>query len=182
MNTALTRRSLGLGAFALLASLTLAAGCATKPDVRSDQEPGADLKAYRSFAFYEPAQPGYLSLLERHLRRATREQLERQHMVYDERSPELLVNYALQVTDRQELQSSHRGARYRGWSADSIETVEYRQGTLLIDLVDARRQALVWRAVAEGRLDAQAAQNPGTTIDAVVGEMFTRFPGAGVKP
>jgi len=179
MNTVLTRRRLGLAALALLA---LAAGCATKTDVRSDHEPGADLNAYRSFAFYEPAQPGYLSLLERHLRRATREQLERQHLVYDERSPELLVNYALRVMDRQELQSSHRGARYRGFGADSVETVEFRQGTLLIDLVDARRQALVWRVVAESRLDAKAVQNPAGTVDAVVGEMFTRFPGAGVKP
>lgn len=174
-----TRRAFGIGALALL---TLAAGCATKPDLRFDQEPGSDLTAYRSFAFYEPADGAYMSLLEKRLRHATRNQLERQNYVYDERYPDLLVNYGLQVLDKQALQSTYQGGlRYRGWGGSGVESVDYRQGTLLIDLVDTRRQALVWRAVAEGRLDAQALQQPGPTIDAVVAEMFTRFPG-GVKP
>jgi hypothetical protein len=176
----LTRRAVALGALALGAAALMTAGCATRPDVRTDQEPGSDLTAYRSFAFYEPVQSGYHSLLESHLRRATREQLERHQLRYDDRAPDLLVNYALQVLDKQELQSTVRGGvRYRGWSAESLETVDVRQGTLLIDLVDARRQALVWRAVAEGRLDSQALKQPAATIDAVVGEMFMRFPTGG---
>jgi Domain of unknown function (DUF4136) len=168
------RRALALGALALLA---LAAGCSTKPEIRSDQAPGSDLQAYRSFAFYEPASGPYMSLLESRVRQATREQLERQHYVYDERSPDLRVNYGLQVREKQALQSTAQGGlRYRGWAGTGVESVDYRQGTLLIDVVDARRQSLVWRAVAEGRLDAQALQQPGLTIDAVVAEMFTRFP------
>lgn len=176
-NFALTRRAVGLAALAAIAAV--AAGCATKPDVRTDQEPGSDLAAYQTFAFFAPSDNNYMSLLEKHLRAATREQLERQHYRYDERNPDLRVNYSLQVVDKQELQSSSPGhLTYGPWLYTGVETVAYRQGTLAIDLVDASRNALVWRAVAEGRLDRKAMEQPGPTIDAVVGELFTRFPGA----
>jgi Domain of unknown function (DUF4136) len=177
---ALTRRAAGFATLAAIAAL--AAGCATKADVRTDQEPGSDLKAYQTFAFYESANPAYMSLLEKHLRHAARTQLERQQYRYDERNPDLRVNYALQVLDKQEVQSTSRGhLGYRAWAYSGVETVDYKQGTLAIDLVDAKRNALVWRAVAEGRLDHKAMEQPQATIDAVVGEMFTRFPGA-AKP
>lgn len=173
MQTSVTRRAAGLAALAVAA---LAAGCATQPDVRHDQAPGSDLAAYKTFAFYEPAAAPYASLLEQRLRQATRAQLERQHYVYDERNPDLRVNYALHVIDKQELQSMPTAGRFgwRGWN-NGLQTVEYRQGTLAIDLVDARRNALVWRAVAEGRLDAKAMEQPGPAIDAAVGELFARL-------
>jgi hypothetical protein len=175
-----TRRAAGLATLAAIAAL--AAGCASKPDVRTDQEPGSDLKSYRSFAFYDSASPAYMSLLEKHLRQAARTQLERANYRYDERNPDLRVNYALQVIEKQEVQSASRGhLGYRAWGYTGVETIDYKQGTLAIDLVDARRNALVWRAVAEGRLDQKAMEQPQATIDAVVGEMFTRFPGA-AKP
>ena len=176
MQPSLTRRTAGLAALATL--VALAAGCASKPDVRADQEPGNDLKAYRSFAFYDTASPAYMSLLEQRVRAATREQLERAHYSYDERHPDLRVNYALHMVEKQELRSTPGRFGYR---TSGIESVEYRQGTLAIDLVDVRRNALVWRAVAEGRLDAKAIEQPGPTVDAVVGEMFARLPGA-AKP
>lgn len=172
----LTRRAAGITTIGAL--LAVAAGCASKPAVHHDQEPGTDLKAYKTFAFYAPAGPGYLSLLEQRLRHAAREQLERRNYVYDERRPELRVNYALQVLDKQALQSTPTRLGYRGWAGSGVETVEIRQGTLAIDLVDTRRNALVWRAVAEGRLDEQAMKQPGATLDAAVGELFARLDGA----
>jgi Domain of unknown function (DUF4136) len=177
MKTSLTRRAAGLAALAVVA---FAAACATKPDVRHDLDPAADLGTYKTFAFYDAGSASYESLLEQRLRQATRAQLERQRYVYDERNPDLRVNYALHVIDKQELQSIPAAGRfggYRGWN-NHLQTVEYRQGTLAIDLVDAKRNALVWRAVAEGRLDSKAIEQPGPTIDAAVGELFARFPGA----
>jgi hypothetical protein len=175
MQPTLTRRAAGLATLALLA---ITAGCATRPDVHAGHDPDVDLKAYKTFAFYESASPGYMSLAEKHLRATTREQLERHRYTYDEREPDLRVNYALHAADKQELRSTLGGTRlgYRGWANSSVESVEYRQGMLAIDLVDARRNTLVWRAVAEGRLDSEAMEQPGAVIDAVVSEMFTRLP------
>ncbi|NRF67326.1 DUF4136 domain-containing protein [Aquincola sp. S2] len=169
-----SRRAAILG---LLAAVLAATGCASKPDVRHDQDAAFDVKAYRTFAFYEPATLHYTTLLEQRLRQATREQLERAHYVYDERDPDLRVNYLLQVVDKQALRSTPSPRLgYRGWNGGNLETIDVREGTLAIDLVDARRNLLMWRAVAEGRIDDKAAQQPGPAIDAVVAELFTRLP------
>lgn len=176
MPPTLTRRAAGLAT--LVSLVALAAGCASQPEVHADQDPGADLNAYKTFAFYESASPSYLSLAEMRLRAATREQLERQRYTYDERQPDLRVNYALHVVEKQALRVTPGGGfGYRSRALGGVESVDYRQGTLAIDLVDARRNTLVWRAVAQGRLDAQAMERPDTAIDAVVSAMFTRFPG-----
>ena len=171
------RRSVGLAALAALA--LAAAACASRPDVRHDQEPGSDLGAYKTFAFYEAGSAPYASLLEQRLRQAARAELERQRYVYDERNPDLRVNYELHIVDKQELQSMPAPGRlgYRGWSSN-VHSVEVRHGTLAIDLVDTRRNALVWRAVAERRIDGKAREQPGPAIDTAVGELFARFPGA----
>ena len=172
-----TRRR--LGGIALVALLA-AAGCASRPEVRHDQAPGADLRAYRSFAFTEIATDGdtpYASLLAARLKQATRAQLEHRRYVYDDAHPELLVNLRLVVREKQEIRSQPYGrAAWRGWPAAEIETVDYRQGTLAIDLIDLKRRTLVWHGVAEGRLDAKAMEQPAAAIEAAVGEIFARFP------
>jgi hypothetical protein len=169
---------------AALAFGALGTGCATKPDVRADQDPGVDLASYQTFGFQPAAESSpYNTLLAARLKTAARDQLERAHYVYSEQAPDLRVNLRLVVSDKQELRSVPTGRiGWRTWTASSIETVSYRQGTLAIDLVAAHRNALVWHGVAEGRLDAKAMEQPGPAIEAAVGEIFARFPGAGAKP
>ena len=50
-------------------------------------------------------------------------------------------------------------------------------GTDNIDLVDAKQKKLIWEGVAEGKLTDKMMQNPQATIDAVITDMFTKFPG-----
>lgn len=173
-----TRRS--AGALALAALLAATAGCASRPDVRHDQAADADLGAYRTFAFTEIASDDgspYSMLLASRLKHATRAQLESRHYVYDAALPDLVVNLRLVVREKQELRSNAYGrVGWRCWLPTDIETVDYRQGTLAIDLIDVQRGARVWRGVAEGRLDAKAMQQPGAAIEAAVGEIFANFP------
>lgn len=63
-------------------------------------------------------------------------------------------------------------------STPQVETVNYKQGTLTIDLVDPAKKALVWSATAEGRVSKDARKNPGPAIDAVVAEMMGPLPAA----
>jgi hypothetical protein len=163
------------------ALVAAAAGCATKPDIRQDHDPTANFRAYRTFAFYdEPhGRVPYTSLLDTRLRQAARAQMETHNYVYSEPNPDLRVNLQLKVIDKQELRSTPGARGYRGWSA--IETVEYRKGTLAVDVVDTQRNALVWRGVAESRLDAKAIEQPGTAVDAAVTELFAYFPAGKTK-
>ena len=169
--------------------ILLVAGCASVPTVRVDKDPSVNLRAYKTFAFFEPAArsgplpplpfldppaPGggrYTTLQIQHLQSATREQMERQGYVYDEAYPDLRVNAVLHVDDRIEL----RSYGYIGLNG-RLDSDYYRQGMLSVDLVDARRNALVWQGVAEGRIDTQASKDPGSAIEAAVAEIFAVFP------
>jgi hypothetical protein len=162
-----------------LLSALIAAGCASGPTIRVDKDPTANLADYKTFAFYDQVatdRARYSSIMSARLRQATREQLERLGYVYDESAPQLRVNFFLKITDKQEI----RAGSYRVWSSYpyDIDTVDYKAGTLSIDLVDAKSNSLVWQGLAEGKVPRKALANPDAAVDSVVGEIFRKFPGA----
>jgi hypothetical protein len=156
-------------------SVAVLAACAAPLEVRHDQDPAVDLRTYKTFAFYDEPALGPASLIGRHLVQATREQLERQQYVYSERNPDLRVALLLLVREHPELRGTPgRGAYgYRGFGG--VEGTLVRDGTLRIDIVDTRRNALVWQGVAEGRVDAKSMRNPGQAVHDVVAEIFARY-------
>ncbi|MBI5716772.1 MAG: DUF4136 domain-containing protein [Burkholderiales bacterium] len=189
-----------VAALTTLAAAALVGACASKPEVRTDRDPKADLNAYKTYAIHHPqaampgapaapaalpmrppmpgARSGYTTLHEARLEQAARAQLERHGFVPVAEDPDLRVHLTLKVVNRQELHSTP-GARtfvgYRTWGGTQIDTVDVRQGTLVVDLVDARRNALVWRGVAAGHLDRSDASDPGPAIDRAVAEVFATF-------
>jgi len=173
--------------FSVLALLlsVLATSCATGPEIRVDMDARANMKAYKTFAFFETVStdgPAYASLLSTRLKAATRTQLEKNGYVYAAHQPDLLVNFYLKVVNKQELRSSggyygYRQGYYGTWTGyPSVETVNYKQGTLSVDLVDAKQKQLVWQGVAEGTVSEESQQNPGPAIDRVVAQIFSNFP------
>jgi len=179
----MTARNL-LRVFGLALALAVA-GCASGPQIRVDMDARANMKAYRTFGFFDSVSTDgaqYTSLLSSRLKAATRSQLEKNGYTYSQNEPELLVNFYLKIVNKQELRSSggyygYRSGYYGTWTGyPYVETVDYKEGTLSVDLVDAKRKQLVWQGVAEGVVSAEAQRNPGPAIDRVVGEIFSNFP------
>jgi hypothetical protein len=175
-----------LSALALLLVVPVS-GCASGPQIHVDMDARANMKAYKTFAFFNTLSTdsaAYASLLSTRLKAATRAQLERNGYTYSENEPELLVNFYLKVVNKQEVRSTggyygYRAGYYGTWTGyPYVETVNYKQGTLSVDLVDAKRKQLVWQGVAEGEVSEEAQQNPGPAIDRVVAEIFSNFPNA----
>lgn len=163
---------------AALAAAAVLGACAGGGRVRTDQDPAADLRAYRTFAFQERHSAdrlGYTSIMTQRLAYATRQRMESLGYVYDESAPELRVHFYLKVAEKMEIRTAPASfapaARHRTW-AQNVESVNYKEGTLRIDLVDARRRALVWQGVAEGRLDENELRHPGPAVDAAVRDIF----------
>lgn len=165
-----------LVALALVATL---AGCASAPATHVVTDPQADLRSYRTFSFSEAGKGEYSTITGNRLKQATRAQLQRLGYTYVERNPDLRVYILLKVEDRQELRSVPTSAgrfAYRGWVSSAVETVQYREGTLAIDLVDTKRNAMVWRGITGDRISKSDMKNPGATIDSAVRELFAAFP------
>ena len=164
-------------AILVLSALGAAAGCTSGPAVRIDKSPTVNLAEYKTFGFYDHASSDrgqYSSIMTVRLQQATRTQLEKLGYTYDSHDPQLRVNFLVRVTDKQEIHTNP-GLLYRPRIGGSLETVDYKAGTLNIDLVDVRTNALVWQGTAEGRVSRDASQNPGPAVDAVVAEIFQRF-------
>lgn len=63
------------------------------------------------------------------------------------------------------------GWRWRGWS----EPVSYDEGTLIIDIFDAKTQALIWRGFASQTVSSKDQKNIGK-LDKVITKLFKKFP------
>ncbi len=132
--------------------------------------------------------PGYESVFTARLKDSTRRAMESKGYKYSDSDPDLLLNFFANVEDRQEVRSTptsmsagagyygYRRGFYSGYSTTEIETVNYKEGTLTIDLVDPRQKVLVWQATAEGRVSSKARKNPGPAIDAIVTELMAPLP------
>ncbi len=54
---------------------------------------------------------------------------------------------------------------------------EYEEGSLILDVVDAKAKQLVWRGTAEAELsDNPSASDTRQRIDEAVGQVLSRFP------
>jgi hypothetical protein len=162
-------------------ALAMLAGCASGPTIRVDKDPAANLAAYRTFAFFDQVatdRARYSSITTSRLKQATALELRKLGYVYDEKNPQLRVNFFLKVSDKQKI-SQTPGAgpgRFRGYVAWSgYEVVDYKAGTLGIELVDTEKKLMVWQGIAEGKLSADAMRNSGATLDTAVAEIFRNF-------
>jgi hypothetical protein len=148
---------------AVVAAALVATACTSGPEIRRDVSPSASFGTYKTFAFFPELatdRAGYETVFTARLKDATRRQMEMKGYTYAETDPD-----------------GYRGGYGYAMSTPTVETYEYKQGTLTIDLVDRAKNALVWNATAEGRVSKEARKNPGPAIDAVVTEMMAPLPG-----
>ena len=98
--------------------------------------------------------------------------------------PDLLVHYWVNVQDKQRLESSGTSVGMRrygggyGWGAGyggGVTTVEYKEGTLILDLVEPAKKQLVWRATIVGTLQDSSEENVELGNKAIA-EAFENYP------
>lgn len=173
-----------------LAALLLAA-CATGPRVTTEGDPAADFTRYRSFAFHEPLAletRGYTTLLSARLKDEARRQMEARGYIYDEVAPDLRVNINAFVEDKADVVTvpTTGYATYYSYRAQTFVTVpvwqershlmQYTEGTINIDLVDARGKRLVWEGVAVGSAAGRTpAERRERAVLSIV-KIFEAFP------
>ena len=174
-------------------------GCASGPNVRSDFDKQANFEQFRSFAFASPLgtdKAGYTTILTERLKAATRLQMEQRGYVYDEKSPDLLVNFLTQISTQSEYVPpppmpwgpnyyGYRMGFYGPWMGYQFppEVIQYTQGVLNIDLIDAQKKQMVWEGVATTTINNVEQASSEAFIAPLVADIFKRYPflaGSGV--
>jgi hypothetical protein len=186
----------------IAATLLALAGCASTPDVRSDFDRSVDFSQYKTFAFANPLgtdRSGYQTLVSQHLKAAARRELEARGMRLDESAPQVLVNFNAALSEKLRVSPMPAptmglgfGRGYYGYRMGMYGTFplyeervsQYTEGTLNIDIVDARRKQLVWEGVVKGTVTQKTMDNLQPAIDAAVTAAFARYPvpGPAAKP
>jgi hypothetical protein len=190
-----------LTALTMICTALALAGCgASQPRVRSDHDRTVDFAAYRTFGFPPTAgtdRGGYATLVTGYFKDAVKREMSIRGYTFSETEPDLLVNFYSESRDKTEVYGVPNmsmtlgyGYGYRrfgypryGWYSAwpfyydrGIDVVNYKAGTLKLDVIDAKKQQTVWEARVEERLTEQAQDNPQPNIARLVAEMFSKFP------
>jgi hypothetical protein len=150
----MTRRRYVPHVIALVLSVLALEGCATRRvGVFVDRR--ADLSQYQRYDWGpgDRASTGDPRLdnneiFQERVRAAVDMQLAAKGFVKSADSPELLVHYHASIEQRIDLRDAERSQ-----PCPECKPFIYDEGTLVIDLVDARTRQLVWRGWSEGNVD-----------------------------
>jgi hypothetical protein len=175
-----------LGTLASVAlSAVLLAGCAATMNVSSYVERGMDVARYRTYS-WAPAEQLVTGdprldnnpFFDELVRREVDGQLARRGFERDgSGSAELVLHYHANVT--QKIQNAELDRDYNYCEGDACRPYVYDAGTLLIDLVDAKTNKLVWRGWAEGSLEGVIDDQDwmNDKVDEAVTRIFEQLPG-----
>ncbi|MFZ4538185.1 DUF4136 domain-containing protein [Propionivibrio sp.] len=183
---------------AMAALILVLGGCASTPDVRVDFDRSTDFTQYQTFAFASPLgtdRGGYQSIVSQRLKVATQREMEARGMRLVTSSPQLLVNFNAELTDKLRVTTipapvmgygyyGYRYGLYTAWPlyADQTIVTQYKEGTLNIDVVDAARKQLVWEGIVTGSVTQKDLDNVQAAIDNAVAAAFARYPIPALAP
>ncbi len=179
----------------VLASL---AACTTSASIYSDFDPATDFSAYKTWNFFEDAGPdyeGYESLFTQYMLEAITIEMDKRGYIMSD-NPDILVNFNAIVQDKTKVSQTtsmapmgmgmsggyygYRGASYGAWGGYGYGTEthvsQYEEGTFNIDVVDTKKQQLVWEAVGVGKITDKVRDNLRTTVMNGVPKFFETYP------
>ncbi len=166
----------------LLMGVMLGVACSTV-SVSYDYDQDVDFTKYQTYAWMPESRATPADaraalqrnqLLDKRIKSAVNAQLPGKGLRLDADAPDLLLVYHTGVEEKVHVtDSGHRyGRRYRGWGGRNVTVTQYQEGTLILDFVDAKSNALVFRCTAQAVLE----HNPSPEqIDQKINDAVTKM-------
>jgi hypothetical protein len=171
-------------------AVLLAACASTGPRVVSTYDPEADFGDFRTFAFFQPLmsdRDGTRTTISAALMAATTRELQGRGLRLVSAQPDLLIDFYVGAQSRVAGSSAsvssspfvmaHGGlTTWSGYDLGTSSRHRITEGTIIVDVVDARRGALVFEGRAEDRVTEAMRDNLDEAIAAVIPEIFSGMP------
>ncbi|MFD3003406.1 DUF4136 domain-containing protein [Pontibacter toksunensis] len=176
------------------------AGCAPTVSVTTDYDRSANFRQFQTFGFFQENPEAeqdintgtFNSDLDRYLKAAIRQTLTKQGLRYEASNPDLKVAYDVSVQTETEVNTNYAfapgfGYGYSYWYGyrynygfntfpATYRTInQYKEGTVVIDLINTETNELVWRGVGEGAVDMTAGISQ-ERINTIVTDILKEYP------
>ena len=161
----------------------IAAACAPMT-VSSHVERGLDLTSYRTFT-WGPADAlptgdprlDQNPFFKDHFEGAVEKQLAARGIELKTTNPDLLIHYHASITHRIEANRTDSEYGYCANGNCDTRVTDFEAGTLILDIVDARTNRLIWRGWAQRALGdmLENQDHMAERIDQAVSRMLARF-------
>lgn len=171
-----------------------ASACSSGVKVSSNYEEDVDFSSYSTYKMLPIGHEGTDSVVyseenKQLIRDAITRELEAMNYTREESNPDLLVYATIAIEEKEQKRERtfregpyYTGQRRYSWSAsDSILVGYYNEGSLVINLVDAKRNEIVWHATARKALKDNPTDKE-EIINQAVADMFKEYPGNPTPP
>ena len=167
--------------FSALFLLTCISAFAQKTNVDWDRK--ADFSTYHTYAWQKSPNPAP-GLWDQRVIGGIDQQLAKKGFQKVDSNPDVWVTYSNSLANQQQVVGTHYGMG-PGWGwgwgwGPRLSTVEYntyitKQGTLVIELADAKNQQLLWRGSATDTLSDNSDKNI-KILDSALSKLFKQYP------
>jgi len=179
----------------LIASVVLLSACSSGPDIRTDYDRSVDFTGFKTYGFFSPLGiegPNYSTIYGSIFREAISREMENRGYRKAE-NPDLLINVSARLEDKTKVTTSTNPGYYGGgyygyrrgfydpWVGYGYGTTthvsQYTEGTINVDVVDAKDKKLIFEGVSVGRLkDDRTNEEIREAINSGVATVFTGYP------
>lgn len=171
--------------------------CGTSLKVSTDYDKTIDFKKYKTFSVYDLKQTGSVNPANAdRIVNALKKQMKEKGFIEDTQNPDLHINAVTILTSKEAVAMDAAPTNYYGYGgvyrpygyygagygygyAENPSTREneydYKQGTLMIDLIDSKTQKMVWQGVGNSEIDTKPV-NADELINYAVGAIMVSFP------
>lgn len=178
----------------LAAALTLAA-CGPTLKVHTDYDKSVDFTRYKTFSIYQndSSSSAISPLNQQRITTAVVAAMQRKGYQQASSDPDLLINPVTIVKNKIALSSNTDYYGYGGvyrpyyWgtglgvsSTTNYNIQNYKDGSLIIDVVDANTKKLLWQGTGNSEID-KPLKDPDTEVPAAVNKILAGFPPGATK-
>ncbi len=163
-------------------------GCASSYMANFDYDRSVNFRKYTSYTV-EPAKsdkddPVLNSQLnQKRIKDAVVTEMKNRGYFYKEEEADLVIKYRMHVENRQETQSSNTWGFGYGWGRpNNTYTRNYREARLIIDMVDAKTNQLVWQGWSSSEDHNNRKQDREAIVHNMVTKILAQYPSRAGQP
>lgn len=161
------------------ASLLLVPFQAFAQKVNVDWDHGiTNFSRYKTYAWTKSARPASSPFMDQRIIAAVDAQLAAKGLRKVDSGADLLVTYNAGVKEERSATTTGMGGWRWGGGMGRIDPVVENVGTLVVDLSDGEKKALIWRGTATDTLSDKSDKN-SKKIEKAVEKLFKKYPPSG---